>query len=72
MKTSEALQSAIEAHQDLYELHKADIGFEYTEGHKEKFIDLVDALRKEGEKIDPLSLKMYDQFNEEIYVLQHD
>lgn len=66
MTTTEALWQAIEAHQDLQEIGNANIGFEYTEGHKEAFIDLVNALRNEGEKIDPLSLKMYDQFNEEL------
>jgi len=65
MTALEALQHAIEAHQDMWELHKEEI-FEYTEAHKEAFIELYDAYR-ELTTPDSYSVNMYREFTDELW-----
>jgi len=62
MTTLEALQYAIEAHQDMYEAREQA---EYTEAHKEAFIELYEAYR-ELTTPDSYSVTMYRQFKEDL------
>ena len=60
MTTLQALEYAIQAHQDMYEAREQ---VEYTEAHKEAFIEIYEAYR-ELTTPDSYSVKMYREFTD--------